>query len=292
LNAEFEEAERISNLIPENYSAYEKARQIHQLARLSMLFSMGDKFQAQGEWSRAYDLYAEIHKVDPIFMDVKSRMEACLIHLKKSLAYVAVPSSVSDEETDRRTEAMVCEKTKALMGDRITILERTDLELLIEEHRKQMHIAFDENSGATFGELERASYFLTAQWISLDFIHTPARQESCDCSAVYGLSNELANCHRTYTGLTAKGEIKIQLLQAGSGEVLMSQLLSCEEVSQGLRHDLVLTSKGENSRTQGTLPVLQDPGDLSMATNLQLLDRLLQKISIKISDKIYQVFAQ
>ena len=83
LNAEFEEAERISNLIPENYIAYEKARQIHQLARLSMLFSMGDKFQAQGEWSRAYDLYAEIHKVDPIFMDVKSRMEACLIHLKK-----------------------------------------------------------------------------------------------------------------------------------------------------------------------------------------------------------------
>ena len=290
MKGEFEQAMTYSSQVPASYTGYERAQQISQLARLSILYELAEKSRNQGEWSDAYSNYSTICEEDKNFRDVKSKMEECLSHLRISIAYVSVKSNVGDQSLHRRSETLVREALKSLMGDRIQILERTDLEVLLEQHRLQMQASFDEETGASVGLLERASFFLTAEWMGLNFFETPSRRESCDCSAVYGIPNDCAECFGTYTALAAKAELKIQILAAETGEVIMTHLVSCDESASGLRHEFVLNSKGEKFRSAGKLSLMQDPGDIPLLSKSQLQEQLLKKLAAQVSERVYHVF--
>jgi len=290
MNGQFEQAMTWCSKIPVSYTGYERAQQIHQLARLSVLYELAEKFFHREAWSDAYSAYSAIRDDDKNFRDVKTKMEECLRHLIISMAYVSVPSNVGDQNLNRRTELLVREALKSLMGERIRILERTDLEVLLEQQRLQMQATFDDETGASLGLLERASFYLTAEWMGLDFFETPSRRESCSCSSVYGIPDDCAECFRTYTSLAAKAELKIQVLVAGTGEAIITHRLTSDQSAIGLRHEFVLNSKGEKWRSSGKMSVIQDPGDIPLLTRNQLQEQLIQQLAAQVSERVYHVF--
>ena len=290
MNGDFDKAIRFASLVSASYSGYEKAMQISRLARFSILYELAEKSRGKGEWADAYENYSAIYNEDKNFRDVKERMIECLSYTRKSLAYVSVKSSVVDERQNRRMESAVREEIKSIMGDRIQILERTELDVLLEQHRIQMQASFDDETGSSLGLLERAAFFLTVEWIDLSYFESPSRRESCNCSAVYGISNEYADCFRTYTALSAKADIKIQLLQASSGEVLMTHLITRDETTNGLRHEMMLNSKGEKLKTSGKMPVLQDPGDIMPQSQVQLQEELMKQLAIQVAARVKGAF--
>ncbi|MFM7103954.1 MAG: hypothetical protein ACKOW8_00420, partial [Flavobacteriales bacterium] len=102
--------------------------------------------------------------------------------------------------------------------------------------------------------------------------------------------NDCAECFRTYTALAAKAELKIQILAAGTGEVIMTHLVSGDESASGLRHEFVLNSKGEKLRSAGKLSLMQDPGDIPLLSKNQLQEQLLKKLAAQVSERVYHVF--
>ena len=220
--------------ILEMYPDHEASRQL--LASVNRLETEEKAFSAlgAGNYFLAYDLYSELLKSNP-------EHEGYIEHLNQSKAYGSMSVAIVDltDAENRRSEALKTAVLSEMAGwshPLLAMIEREDLNLLIQEQKQAFTGLFDENTAAAPGLLKGVRQLLMIRLEDLQYNKLPPqnRQLTAYETVVSKVFDEGGNWRvkteflpRQYTESLERASITAslhyKLLEVQTGNILMAK---------------------------------------------------------------------
>jgi hypothetical protein len=199
--------------------------------------------EENGLWREAYTYFNEVCRVDAGFSDALQRRDEALKKSIFSVVYKIADNRFVDNNQENALAARVKGELLNSKNPFIEVLEREDLEIIIQEQQETMNPQFEEGPGSAAGKFKKARFILSGELLNLTYDDTPEKVSKCDCGAVYRIYSDKVDCYAYTSTASLKAAFKFKLMDAESGKLYQSQVLQFNKEDIGRRYSYEIRQK-------------------------------------------------
>jgi tetratricopeptide (TPR) repeat protein len=220
-----------------------KAEYLDAMCEILPNYKAGIKAEEKELWREAYIYFNEVVRVDPGFSDATKRREEALKKGTFSLVYKITDNRFVENRHENALAAHI--KGVLLKSDNpfIELLEREDLEVILQEQQETMSPQFEDGTGANAGKLKRASFVLSGELVNVTYDDTPEQISKCDCGAVYRIYSDKVDCYAYSSSATINATFKFKLMDAETGKLYQSEVVKFSKEDLGRRYSYEIRQK-------------------------------------------------
>ncbi|MFZ6051118.1 CsgG/HfaB family protein [Halocola ammonii] len=234
------EEEAYQLLLDENYELAEKKiaelkkldptnKQAEYLGLLSEIYPkyrQGVKAYELGLFRDAYEFFDEVVNLDADFKDALVMRNDCLEKEQFTLAYIPVHHEGVQTAFELSLAASLKQAILDLDDPFLVLLNRDNMQQLLEEQQKSMNATFSEDQAIEAGNLIGAQYIITGEIVNFKNEISPKRVQT---KKGYAGSNRLSN-KITYEEVRQQLEVNIQfrfeVMNVETGQVYLADNIS------------------------------------------------------------------
>lgn len=220
-----------------------KAEYLEAMCEILPNYQAGIIAEEKGLWRDAYIYFDEVYRVDPGFSDAAKKREEALKKGTFSLVYKITDNRFVENRHENALAARI--KGVLLKSDNpfIELLEREDIEVILQEQLETMSPEFEDGTGANAGKLKRAGFVLSGELVSVTYNDTPELMSKCDCGSVYRIYSDKVDCY-TYTSTASiSATFKFKLMDAETGKLYQSEVVKFSKEDAGKRYSYEIRQK-------------------------------------------------
>jgi hypothetical protein len=268
-----------------------------------------------GRYRLAYYEFDEVYRVDPNYKDAAILRDECLDLGKFPVAIGEITNSTKNSEVDNKLSAFIITELSSINDPFLRIVERDNLELILEEQRMSLSGIVDESTAVEVGNLLGAKAIITGKVISYN--ERRGRLKVSERRGYEGYRVKLYNKEQdkhyyqtrykpvTYKEYYNANEVSISFqykaISLETGEVLFSDIAE-KKISDDVYYasydgeavnlypsndDGVITSRIEKNRLLALLR-----SDRSLSTVDELSNRAYSSIASDLSSEIKKLLRQ
>ena len=199
-----------------------QAEYLSLLSKIHPKYRQGVKAYELGLHREAYHFFDEVVNLDADFKDALVLRNECLEREQFTLAYIPVHHEGVQTAFELSLAAGIKQAILELNDPFLLLLNRDNMQQLIEEQQKNMNATFSENQAIEAGNLMGAQYILTGQIVSFQNEISPKRVQT---KKGYAGSSRLSN-KVTYEEIRQQLEVNIQfrfeVMNVETGQVYLA----------------------------------------------------------------------
>lgn len=174
LREQYDEADKYINQIFRLDRDNQRAEYLSIMSELYPNYNKGKKAYELGLYREAHAFFQTVSDLDADFKDTPELMADCRDRCSFSVAYVPIHRNRIEQSVEVAVGTHIKDEILSAGSPFVRLLERENLDQLIEEQRQNMGAAFDEEKAVEAGMLEGAQYVLTGEF--LKYTNTLGRQ--------------------------------------------------------------------------------------------------------------------
>lgn len=222
----FEEAEDELLALLRKYPENEEAEFLLVMAQVYPAYNAGLLAMEKGLYRQAYQNFLEVTRKDAAFKDALELRDECLEKASFRLAYVPIHAAGIPTDVELKIAASVKKQLLAAEDPFLKLLDRENMDKLLDEQMQGMSGLFDEEKAAQAGKLEGAEYVLAVEVIRYE--NKMGRLQSAERKGYLGTSLRAASKVRYmeyYRKRSVEASVRYQVIHAETGQVFMSEMI-------------------------------------------------------------------
>lgn len=257
----------------------QKALYLDLMCEILPNYNAGKRAMDLELWREAYVFFDEVCKVDAGYKDAVVLRTECL---KKGSFAVAYKIKDSREAPDNVEKSLGATIKGDLLNSRnpfLELLERENLDVVIQEQQETLSPEFDSESSSSAGKLKRAQFVLSGELVYFKSEVSPEVRQPCDCANKLSIYSEKVDCFEITSRRKLEATFKYQLIDAETGKLYISDVISFARHDDGVKYDYQIQKKFSLKSPTGftdhkvDLSTLQKPApDLLMSEQDLLLE--------------------
>lgn len=221
----------------------QKAEYLDILCNVLPNYNAGKKAMELGLWREGYVHFDEVCKSDAGFKDAITLRAECLKRGAFAVAY-----KIKDNKSTANTveEALATAIKSNLLKSQnpfLELLERDDLDIVIQEQQISLSPEFDSENSNSLGQLKLAKYILSGEIVYFKSELLPTSSMTCDCGSKLGIYSDKVDCYEVRQKRTLNVSYKYQLIDAVSGKLYLSDVVSFETEDNSLKYEYEIKKK-------------------------------------------------
>ncbi|MFM9983834.1 MAG: CsgG/HfaB family protein [Flavobacteriales bacterium] len=241
-----EEYEKGQNLIRKILSIdrrNQKAQYLDLMCEVLPNYNAGKRAMELEMWREAHVYFDEVCLIDAGYKDASAMRAECL---KKGSFAVAYKIKDNKEAPDNVEKALGATIKGELLNSRnpyLELLERENLDVVIQEQQETLSPEFDSESSSSAGKLKRAQFILSGELVYYRSEVTPEVRQSCDCANKLSIYSDKVNCYEITSKRKLEATFKYQLIDAETGKLFISDVITFSKQDDGLKFDYEIQKK-------------------------------------------------
>lgn len=268
---------------------YKQAAYLELICEIMPHYKAGIKSMELGLYREAYYSLNEVCKLDADFRDAREMRDLCLKKASYSIVYRIKQNSVSPITLNQSLAAGI--KSEILKGKNpfIEILERDELDVILQEQQESMRPEFENESGAEAGKLRRTRYILTGEILNYTLNTTPEQTRKCNCASTFNIYSDKVDCFEQTQQRSIKANFKIQLLDSETGKLYLTEIIpfnyqdDSKLFSYEVRRKISLTSPGLTKEHEVNLSGLKNPVQNDLESSEEMQQKFIRIVSTEVS---------
>jgi len=163
VNKEFDKANKIFEEIHRLDPDYKDIDNLKDVSRNEPIYIAAVDHFDQGRYRKAYYEFEKIYKVNPSYKDIGILREECLDKGKYPVAIAPFENSSGKKGIEKKIQAFVITELSGLNDPFLRIVERDNMEMVMEEQRLSLSGIVDESTAAEVGNILGAKAILTGK---------------------------------------------------------------------------------------------------------------------------------
>jgi Curli production assembly/transport component CsgG len=221
----------------------QKAQYLDILCTVLPNYNAGKKAMELGMWREGFVYFDEVCQEDAGFKDaIKLRAEC----LKRGAFAVAYKTKDNKNTPNNIEEALATAIKGNLLKSKnpfLELLERDDLDVVIQEQHVSLSPQFDSENSNSLGQLKLAEYILSGEIVYFKSELLPVSSVPCDCGSKLGIYSDKVDCFEIRQKRTLNVSYKYQLIDAVSGKLYISDVISFETEDNSLKYEYEIKKK-------------------------------------------------
>jgi hypothetical protein len=237
--------DRGENLVDEIYSLDYDNKQVKGLALLLQIvpvYNEGQKALDIELWRQAYDSFNKVCTLDASYRDAKANRDLALMNGRIALAYL-IKDGNAPEKVEQSLASQIKGEVLALKNPFIELLERSDLDVLIQEQQNSLGAEYDSEKGPLAGRFQRANYLLYGEVINYKVTAEPERSVKCDCGVKLNIHSDKVECFEITQKRQVEMSFRFQLVNAETGKIYLADVFHEKLDDFGARYDFTISKK-------------------------------------------------
>lgn len=284
-----EEYDKAHDLIRKIYSLDRnnvKAGYLEMMCDILPNYNAGKLALENEMYREAYIYFDEVCKIDAGFSDARKLRDESLEKGSYSLVYRIIQNDHIQDINEESLAAAIKGKLLQPSNPFLELLERDQMDMIFDEIKVTMSPEFDDEGGAQTGKLKKARFILAGELMSLEYKSTPEVTSKCDCYATYRIYSDKVNCYQYTQSSTMNASFKYKLLDAETGKLFKSDVLSFSLNDFGKHYSYEIQKK-----ISLTSPTLTKDHDVNLSNKVEPeVDLLLTKTEL--TTKMNEFFAK
>lgn len=206
-------------------------------------YNAGKKAMELKLYRDAWTSFNEVCKLDIDFRDAKILRDECLRNGSYTLVYKIKTNHNTPSGLEQALAATIKGELLNSKNPFMEILERDNLNIVLEEQQESLNPQFANDGGAEPGKLKRAQYILSGELIQYKMITTPEEIRKCDCASNLKIYSEKVECFETVRRRTLNSSYKFQLIDAETGKLYMSDVIAFDRSDDAKRFSYEIKKK-------------------------------------------------
>lgn len=191
----------------------------------------------------AWVAFNEVCKLDINFRDTKSLRDECLRKGSYSLVYKIKSNNFIPTGLDQALATTIKGELLKSKNPFLEILERDNLNVVLEEQQEQLNPHFASDGGVEPGKLKRAQYVLSGELIQYKLTTSPEETKKCDCATNLKIYSEKVECFETSRRRNLNSSYKFQLIDAETGKLYLSDVISFDRSDDAKKYTYEIKKK-------------------------------------------------
>lgn len=163
---EYESAKKNINRILSIDRNNQKAEYLLMMCEIVPNYRSAMKAMELKEWRTAYDYFSEVIGFDPGYKDVLELREQCRQNGMYSIAYISIDNKRIDNAVEGSLSSAIQNCILDLKDPFIQLIDRDNMEQILNEQQQSMSAAFDESTALKAGQLLGARYIITGELLN------------------------------------------------------------------------------------------------------------------------------
>jgi tetratricopeptide (TPR) repeat protein len=229
MREQYEEAETYINKIYRLDRNNEKAAYLDLMAQLYPNYNKGKKAHDLGLYREAYSFMKTVTDIDVDFKDAMKIMDESKSKSSFTVAYVPFHRNGLDRSLEVSLATHIKQEILSSESPFVRLLERENIDRLIEEQKNNMSAAFSEDRAVEAGKLEGAQYVLTGEFLKYsNNLSKRYQEEKRGYTGKTMFSNKVRYTEYARER-TIDASFKYQLIDVETGEIHASGNIPIEE---------------------------------------------------------------
>lgn len=161
VNKDFNKANKIFEEIHRLDPDYKDIDNLKDVSRNEPIYIEAVTLFDQGRFRKAYYEFEKIYKVNPSYKDIDILSDECLDKGKYPVAIAPFENSSGQKGIEKKIQAFVITELSSLNDPFLRIVERDNMEMVMEEQRLSLSGIVDESTAAEVGNILGAKAILT-----------------------------------------------------------------------------------------------------------------------------------
>jgi len=166
VNKEFDKANKIFEEIHKLDPDYKDIEDLKDVSRNEPIYIKAVGFFDQGLYRKAYYEFEKIYKANPSYKDIDILRDECLDKGKYPVAIAPFDNGSGQKGVEKKMQAFVITELSTLNDPFLRIVERDNMEMVMEEQRLSLSGIVDESTAAEVGNILGAKAILTGKILS------------------------------------------------------------------------------------------------------------------------------
>jgi tetratricopeptide (TPR) repeat protein len=163
VNKDFDKANKIFEEIHRLDPDYKDIDNLKDVSRNEPIYIAAVDHFDQGRYRKAFYEFEKIYKVNPSYKDIGILREECLDKGKYPVAIAPFENSSGNKGIEKKIQAFVITELSGLNDPFLRIVERDNMEMVMEEQRLSLSGIVDESTAAEVGNILGAKAILTGK---------------------------------------------------------------------------------------------------------------------------------
>ena len=165
-NKEFDKANKIFEEIHRLDPDYKDIENLKDISHNEPIYLEAVSLFDQGRYRNAYYEFEKVYKLNPSYKDVSILREECLDKGKYPIAIAPFENTSGNKGIEQKVQAFVITELSSLNDPFLRIVERDNMEMVMEEQRLSLSGIVDEATAAEVGNILGAKAILTGTVLS------------------------------------------------------------------------------------------------------------------------------
>ncbi len=287
-----EDYDAAQTLIRKIFSLDRKNQKAHYLDTMCEVlpnYNAGKKAMELELWREGYIYLNEVCASDAGYKDAVALRAECLKKGTFAIAYKIKDNKTAPDAVEAALAATINGELLATENPFLELLERENLNVVIQEQQETLSPEFDSDNSYNLGKLKRAQFILSGELVYFKSELTAENSRKCDCASSLGIYSDKVVCFETTQARKLNASYKYQLIDAETGKLYISDVLSFSDEDQSLKYVYEIQKK-----ISLTSPTLTKDHDVNLSgmknatpdillTEQDLLLRLYASVANKVS---------
>lgn len=221
----------------------QKAVFLDMMCEILPNYRSGEIAAEKGLWREAYVYFNEVCLVDAGFRDAKKRRDEALEKGTFSIVYKVNDNRFVNNIYENAQGTLIKGKLLNAKNPFVELLEREDLNIVLQEQQETMSPEYEESTGPESGKLKRARFILSGEFVSLSYDDNQEVRSRCDCWNTFKIDSDKVDCYQLTNSASLQASFKYKLLDAETGKLYRSDIVHFDKSDQGKRFTYEIQQK-------------------------------------------------
>lgn len=243
LKEEYEKGQTLIQKILSLDRRNQKAQYLDLMCEILPNYNAGKRAMDLQLWREAYVYFDEVCMVDAGYKDATALRAECLKKGSFAVAYKIRDSKEAPDNVEKSLGATIKGELLNSKNPFLELLERENLDVVIQEQQESLSPEFDSESNSTAGKFKRAQFVLSGELVYYKSELIPEVKQNCDCGAKLSIYSDKVNCYEISSRRKLEATYKFQLIDAETGKLYISDVISFSKQDDGLRYEYEVQKK-------------------------------------------------
>ncbi len=236
------------------------------------------------QWRQAYAYFDEVCKVDADYKDALELREEALSKSKCTFVFKPRDNGSVENDVEATLSSTIKGSLLSIKSPFIELLERDNLDVVIQEQQETMAPQYEEGTGTQAGKLKKANYIISGEFISFKSEMTPEKKKTADVGFDI-LGTDKVECYEISGKRILSISYKYSIIDVETGKLYFSDVLTFSDSDDFRRFEVNVKKSMGNGN--GWLDRIFDLSKLKKKEDpLKSEEEMLASMNAYIAEKI------